>query len=51
MDLDFFVICSAALLALGGIKVLISSFDDDDDDQSGGMGSPIYQKNLASAAT
>ena len=29
------VICSAGLLALGGILVLISGFDDDDNDGDG----------------
>ena len=35
MQSQVIVICSAGLLALGGIWVLISSFDDDDNDGDG----------------
>tara|TARA_B100000459_G_C8475893_1_gene156382 strand:+ start:470 stop:610 length:141 start_codon:yes stop_codon:yes gene_type:complete len=37
------VICSAVLLALGGIWVLISGFDDDDNDGDG-MTLPEFQR-------
>ena len=36
MPSQLIVICTACLLALGGIWVLISGFDDDDND-GGGM--------------
>ena len=35
MPSQLIVICSAGLLALGGILVLISGFDDDDNDGDG----------------
>ena len=35
MPSQLIVICSAGLLALGGIWVLISGFDDDDNDGDG----------------
>ena len=35
MPSQVIVICAAALLALGGIWVLISGFDDDDNDGDG----------------
>ena len=37
-----FVICSSILFAMGGIVVLISSFDDDDNDGDG-MTFPDFQ--------
>ena len=42
MPSQLIVICSAGLLALGGIWVLISGFDDDDNDGDG-MTSPAFQ--------
>ena len=42
MPSQIIVISSAGLLALGGIWVLISSFDDDDND-GGGMTLPEFQ--------
>ncbi len=42
MPSQVIVICAAALLALGGIWVLISGFDDDDNDV-GGMTFPEFQ--------
>ena len=42
MPSQVIVICTAALLALGGIWVLISGFDDDDNDGDG-MTLPEFQ--------
>ena len=42
MPSQLIVICAAALLALGGIWVLISGFDDDDNDGDG-MTLPILK--------
>ena len=42
MPTQIIVIFSAGLLALGGIWVLISSFDDDDNDGDG-MNLPEFQ--------
>jgi len=42
MPSQVIVICAAALLALGGIWVLISGFDDDDNDGDG-MTFPEFQ--------
>ena len=42
MPSQIIVICAAGLLALGGIWVLISSFDDDDSDGDG-MTVPEFQ--------
>ena len=42
MPSQVIVICAAALLALGGIWVLISGFDDDNDGD--GMTFPEFQK-------
>ena len=35
MPNQIIVVCSAGLLALGGILILISGFDDDDNDGDG----------------
>ena len=43
MSSQLFVICSAGLLALGGIWVLISGFDDDDN-VGDGMTFPELQR-------
>ncbi len=43
MPSQVIVICAAALLALGGIWVLISGFDDDDDNDGDGMTFPEFQ--------
>ena len=43
MPSQIIVICAAALLALGGIWVLISGFDDDDNDGDG-MTFPEFQR-------
>ena len=42
MPSQVMVICASALLALGGIWVLISGFDDDDNDGAG-MTFPQFQ--------
>ena len=42
MPSQVMVICASALLALGGIWVLISGFDDDDNDGDG-MTFPEFQ--------
>ncbi len=47
---EFLPVFLSLILALGGIKVLISSFDDDDDEDGGGMGSPVYEPALAGSA-
>ena len=46
MSSQVILICTSALLALGGIWVLISGFDDDDNDGDG-MTIPKFQ-NVAS---
>ena len=50
LEFDLLVIGFSAVLALGGIKVLFSSFDDDDDDEDGGMGSPVYEPSFIGSA-
>ena len=39
----------SGFLALGGMKILFSSFDDDDDDEGGGMGSRVYKPAFSGA--
>ena len=39
----------SAVLAIGGIKVLFSSFDDDDDEDGGGTGEAGYEPSFAAA--
>tara|TARA_Y100001968_G_scaffold322043_1_gene357451 strand:+ start:400 stop:540 length:141 start_codon:yes stop_codon:yes gene_type:complete len=43
MSSQVILICTSALLALGGIWVLISGFDDDDNDGDG-MTIPLLQR-------
>ncbi len=48
LPFDISAVAIASVLALIGIKVLISSFDDDDDD-GGGMGVPVSAPLFAGA--
>ena len=43
LELDLIATGFSAVLALGGIWVLLSSFDDDDDEDGGGTGAPVYE--------
>jgi len=47
---EFATLILSAVLALGGMTVLFSSFDDDDDDEGGGAGSPIYEPSYSGTA-